>query len=112
MADEVAQQEDAEIEAMLAMLETGDNPDGQRNHPRNRNPNLHTDTNMEGEDDHKMDTPYGSDDEEYDSLLIDAVQAVEGQHQHPIHSIPFRGQDHGGGGGGGDDVDMDVMDES
>jgi len=57
MADEVAQKEEEEIEAMLDMI-----------------PNRDMDVEMD------METPYGSDDEEFDGLLLDAIQAVENQH--------------------------------
>ncbi|KFY05115.1 hypothetical protein O988_00246 [Pseudogymnoascus sp. VKM F-3808] len=55
MADEVAQQEDAEMEAMLSMLdaESWDPPPNQGNQ--------HDDNN----------TPYGSDDDEYDQLFME-----------------------------------------
>ncbi|OBT43945.1 hypothetical protein VE00_04642 [Pseudogymnoascus sp. WSF 3629] len=55
MVDEVAQQEDAEMEAMLSMLdaESWDPPPNQRNQ--------HDDNN----------TPYGSDDDEYDQLFME-----------------------------------------
>jgi hypothetical protein len=54
MADEVAQQEDAELEAYFAMIESeslGEPPD-QHQH---------------------RETPYGSDDEEYDNLFMDVI---------------------------------------
>lgn len=55
MVDEVAQQEDAEMEAMLSMLdaESWDPPPNQIN--------LHDENN----------TPYGSDDDEYDQLFME-----------------------------------------
>lgn len=55
MVDEVVQQEDAEMEAMLSMLDTEswDPPPNQRNQ--------HDDTN----------TPYGNDDDEYDQLFME-----------------------------------------
>lgn len=55
MADEVAQQEDAEMEAMLSMLdaESWDPPPSQGNQQDDNN------------------TPYGSDDDEYDQLFME-----------------------------------------
>ncbi|OBT73670.1 hypothetical protein VF21_06177 [Pseudogymnoascus sp. 05NY08] len=54
MVDEVAQQEDAEMEAMLSMLdaESWDPPPNQKNQ-------------------HDDNTPYGSDDDEYDQLFME-----------------------------------------
>jgi hypothetical protein len=58
MADEVAHQEDAEIEALLAMMDS-----------ENRNQALGSHDSPE--------TPYGSDDEEYDQLFLDVINQTE-----------------------------------
>lgn len=55
MVDEVAQQEDAEMEALLSMLETD-----AWEPPANKQ-QLHEESN----------TPYGSDDDEYDQLFME-----------------------------------------
>jgi hypothetical protein len=55
MADEVAQQEEAEIEALLLMMETEN---------KSNNAQLY-----EG-----PETPYGSDDEEYDHIFLDVIK--------------------------------------
>lgn len=88
MADEVAQRENEEMEAMLAMMEPSDQPDIDRDMG-----------GMDG-DQNNMETLYGSDDDEYDSLFMDALQAAESQSS----TIPFQQPDHGGGD--------DRMDES
>jgi len=56
MADEVAQREDAEMEALLAMMEAEDN-----------------NNNTQADQRYSTDTPYGSDDEEYDHLFMDVI---------------------------------------
>lgn len=89
MVDEMAMQEDAEMEAMLDTMEE----------QQDTRMDEDTDTRANHE---SMETPYGSDDEEYGSILIDALQAIEGR----IQTTSFQGQDHGGGGGD------DKMDES
>lgn len=55
MADEVAQQEEAEIEALLSMMETES-----------------TSNNFEPYE--RPETPYGSDDEEYDHIFLDVIK--------------------------------------
>jgi hypothetical protein len=55
MVDAVAQQEEAEIEALLSMMETENKPD----HP---------------EPYERPETPYGSDDEEYDRIFLDVIK--------------------------------------
>lgn len=84
MVDEVAQQEDAEMEAMLSMLdaESWDPPPNQRDQ--------HDDNN----------TPYGSDDDEYDQLFMEIGfdEADGGLSSPPVQS--------------GRDVDQDMMDMS
>ena len=55
MADEVAQQEEAEIEALLSMLETENTSE----HPEPYD---------------RPETPYGSDDEEYDHIFLDVIK--------------------------------------
>lgn len=61
MADEVAQEEDAEIEALLSLLEDkgGDAPPGALETPQ---------------------TLYGSDDEEYDNIFLDVINEKEYEH--------------------------------
>ena len=58
MADEVAQQEDAEIEALLSLLED----DGV------------------GDPAAALETPYGSDDEEYDNIFLGVINEKEYEH--------------------------------
>jgi hypothetical protein len=55
MVDEVAQQEEAEIEALLSMMETENKSD-----------------HLEPYD--QPETPYGSDDEEYDHIFLDVIK--------------------------------------
>jgi hypothetical protein len=55
MADEVAQQEDAEIEALVSLMDERD-----RRQP--------------GQQFEILDTPYGSDDEEYDNLFMSVIK--------------------------------------
>jgi hypothetical protein len=55
MADEVAQQEEAEIEALLSMMET----ENTSKHP---------------EPYERPETPYSSDDEEYDHIFLDMIK--------------------------------------
>lgn len=57
MANEVAQREDAEIEALLAMMEAEDD---------NNN-------NTQADQRYSTDMPYGSDDEEYDHLFMEVI---------------------------------------
>ena len=83
MVDEVAQQEDAEMEAMLSMLDAESwDPPNQRNQ--------HDDNN----------TPYGSDDDEYDQLFMEIGfdEADGGLSSSPVQS--------------GRDADQDMMDMS
>lgn len=54
MADEVAQQEEAEIEALLSMMDTKS-------------------TSSRPEPYVRPETPYGSDDEEYDHIFLDVI---------------------------------------
>jgi hypothetical protein len=54
MADEVAQQEEAELEALLSMIETGRTADPPEPYER-------------------PETPYGSDDEEYENLFLEVI---------------------------------------
>lgn len=84
MVDEVAQQEDAEMEAMLSMLdaESWDPPPNQRNH--------HDDNN----------TPYGSDDDEYDQLFMEIGFDESGGN---LSSTPVQS---------GREADQDMMDMS
>lgn len=78
MADEVAQQEDAEMEALLSMLETDtwDPPPGHHQQQEENN------------------TPYGSDDDEYDQLFreISMDEADGGLSSQPIEDR--RAEDH------------------
>ena len=62
MADEVAQQEDAEIDALLSLLEEGD----EKGYPP---------ASLES-----LDTPYGSDDEEYDNIFLGVILQKEYEH--------------------------------
>ncbi len=55
MVDEVAQQEEAEIEALLSMMETEHKLDPPEPYER-------------------PETPYGSDDEEYDHIFLDVIK--------------------------------------
>lgn len=55
MADEVAQQEEAEIEALLSMMETEN---------KSNNAELYE----------RSETPYGSDDEEFDHIFLDVIK--------------------------------------
>lgn len=88
MADEVAQQEDAEIEAMI---ESANQYQPTNVKTEQRNHQMDTDIQM-SQQDYRMDTPYGSDDEEYDSILIDAVQAIEEQHFTSFQQRDVEGQ--------------------
>jgi hypothetical protein len=84
MVDEVAQQEDAEMEALLSMLETEawDPPPGQKHQHEENN------------------TPYGSDDDEYDQLFMEiGFDEADGKlSPQPVQS--------------GGEVDHDMMDMS
>lgn len=61
MADEVAQQEDAEIEALLSLLEDDGGGDPAAALERSQ-------------------TPYGSDDEEYDNIFLGVINEKEYEH--------------------------------
>ncbi len=67
MADMVAQQEDAEMEALLSMME-GEKPES-------------------GLAEYEApETPYGSDDEEYDHLFMDVIREEESKPDVPACS--------------------------
>jgi hypothetical protein len=62
LADEVAQLENAEMENMLAMLAVQS-------------------SSQQGQQYEDPDTPYGSDDDELDNLMMEALNEVDGIHQ-------------------------------
>ena len=101
MADEIALMEEAELEALIANQETQGAQDGQQ---EKAPPDEEMDSLLFSMDEmhapqhqHPPETPYGSDDDEYDHIFMDVIQEenrMASQSSHP------------------GDVDQDMMDMS
>lgn len=77
MADEVAMNEEQELEALLGYLnqDAGNQGMGEPMLPQHETSALWS--NSASQDQLQPDTPYGSDDDEYDNIFMDVIQEEE-----------------------------------